>query len=258
MQVQARAAGEPTPLHRRHGRAGRAACGPAPRSPRSTSSRSARGSASARRTSRSPRPTGRQAVEVVRGVARPHPRPRARAGTAALGRRRGRLASELVKVAFLVNDLQLSGGVGVVIHHARQLHPPRPRRLARARARAGPAALGLRRAGRPARRLAARGAAGALRRRGRDLVGDDLLAVHGPRRALRVLRPEPRGPLLRARDGRAARRRGHARPAGRVHHRGALDPRHARRAAPGRSAATSSATGSTSRSSRPPTGSSRG
>jgi hypothetical protein len=26
-----------------------------------------------------------------------------------------------VKVAFVVNDLQLSGGVGVVLHHAREL-----------------------------------------------------------------------------------------------------------------------------------------
>ena len=56
-------------------------------------------------------------------------------------------AARRVKVAFLVNDLQLSGGVGVVVEHARQLARHHGFDVdARARPRAGGAALGLRRA----------------------------------------------------------------------------------------------------------------
>ena len=78
-----------------------------------------------------------------------------------------------VRVAFVVNDLQLSGGVGVVVEHARQLvQRARLRRRARAGARAGRARLGLPRARRgPGARDGARPRA-ALRRRRRDLVGD--------------------------------------------------------------------------------------
>ena len=69
-----------------------------------------------------------------------------------------------------------SGGIGVVVRHARGLaERPRLRRLARARARLGPAALvGLRRPPAPARRLARGGARPALRHRRRDVVGDDV------------------------------------------------------------------------------------
>ena len=57
-------------------------------------------------------------LEVLRARAR-----RARRPTAARARQRRPGARERgVKVAFLVNDLQLSGGVGVVVAHARQLH----------------------------------------------------------------------------------------------------------------------------------------
>ena len=57
----------------------------------------------------------------ARGAARP--RGGARRAPAARARQRRRAVRERrVKVAFLVNDLQLSGGVGVVVAHARQLH----------------------------------------------------------------------------------------------------------------------------------------
>src|SRR6185295_1500746 len=56
----------------------------------------------------------------ARGAARA--RGGARRAPAARARQRRRAVRELrVKVAFLVNDLQLSGGVGVVVAHARQL-----------------------------------------------------------------------------------------------------------------------------------------
>src|SRR4051794_507693 len=58
-------------------------------------------------------------VEGVRGLAPLHPRARGQARTAAVRREAG--PAIRVKVAFLLNDLQLSGGVGVVVEHARQL-----------------------------------------------------------------------------------------------------------------------------------------
>ena len=96
----------------------------------------------------------------------------------------------------------------------------------------------------------ARGAA--LRRRRRHLVGDRVLALRAARRALRLVRAEPRGPLLPARRARAPRRALVLDLPVVVHHRGALDRRHARGPAPRARRASSCATGSTRTSSRPP------
>ena len=101
---------------------------------------------------------------------------------------------------------------------------PRLRHRARARPRAGAAELALRGARRRPRPVARGSAARALRRRRRDVVGDDVQPLRRPGRAPRLLRPVARGPLLQARPGRARRRGADARPARRVHHRGALDP----------------------------------
>ena len=161
-----------------------------------------------------------------------------------------------VRVAFVVNDLQLSGGVGVVVEHARQLTArhgfevdlvlareqdgarlglPRARRRARARdgARAAPATTtsssrpGGRRSG-PALELPAR------------------------RHAYFVQSLEDR--FYRPGRAAAARRRAHPRPPAARHHRGALDRRDARGADARSGAACSSATASTRTSSRSPRG----
>ena len=106
----------------------------------------------------------------VRRVARLHERARDQARQDA-DHRAARLP---VKVAFVVNDLQLSGGVGVVVEHARQLvrrHGVRGRARARARRRTSP--TGASRAS-PTSRCTAWSVARAtrLRRRRRHLVGD--------------------------------------------------------------------------------------
>ena len=133
---------------------------------------------------------------------------RARRATAARARQRRPGARERgVKVAFLVNDLQLAGGVGVVVAHARQLHDRHgfDVTLVLAREQEDPHWSHEPLEG-AARRLARRGARRALRHRGLDLVGDGVLALRAARRALRVLRAEPRGPLLPPGRGRPPRR----------------------------------------------------
>ena len=114
-----------------------------------------------------------------------------------------------VKVAFLVNDLQLCGGVGVVVEHARQLADRHgfDVTLVLAREQEDPHWTTSRSTTSPSSRSP---------RRARerfdiavvDLVGDGVLAVRAARRALRVLRPDPRGPLLPPGRGRPDRRRG--------------------------------------------------
>ena len=153
----------------------------------------------------------------------------AQARTAAVERRRGR-SPPTVRVAFVVNDLQLSGGVGVVVEHARQLR----------RATASTSTLVLAReqeepdwafdgARRHAVARAGRGARGPLRRRGRDLVGDGRTrcsSCPAERHAYFVQSLEDR--FYRPDEAAAARRGAHARPAAARHHRGALDRRDAR------------------------------
>src|SRR4051794_18314927 len=77
-----------------------------------------------RRRSRRPQRRARPPAGADRGARGPPSAPR-RGRCAARHRRAHRRAGgrePRVKVAFLVNDLQLSGGVGVVVAHARQLH----------------------------------------------------------------------------------------------------------------------------------------
>ena len=203
-----------------------------PRASRATSSpRSGRAATSSR-----PPPAPRS-----RDLARPAP-----LGAAARGRprvplrgsARARSATGLrrVKVCFVLNDIALSGGIGVVVEHAHQLAERHGFDVTladdeRRRRAAGPTGGCPRSSCVTLEEAQQR----ALRRRGRDAVEHVLPPVRRPGRALRVLRAEPRGPLLRARRaGRARPRRHHPRPAGLVHHRGALDRRHARRDPPRR------------------------
>ena len=255
VSVQARAAGAPTPLHRRHGRAGRARAARRAGRRRSTSSRSR--SWERQREAHlavAEATVAKQSKWFEEWRAHIHGLER-ELGTAALGRRRGRLASALVKVAFLVNDLQLSGGVGVVIHHARQLHRTRPRRLARARARAGPAALGLRRA--------RAGLHVASLRRGAGSSATTSRSRRGGRRPTRCSRSPPSATPTSSRASRTAstsrRWPSGSAPRSRSTCRWPSSPRRAGSATRSPSCAptppaSSSATGSTSRSSRPPTG----
>ena len=157
-----------------------------------------------------------------------------------------------VKVAFLVNDLQLSGGVGVVVEHARQLARHHGFDVdARARPRAGGAELGLRALPGLSVLTLERGARAALRHRRRDVVGDGVLALPGPgRRATRTSSSRSRTASTTRDEAGAPRRGADARPAGRVHHRGALDRGDAARSCAPTRRCTSCATGSTRTSSR--------
>ena len=121
-----------------------------------------------------------------------------------------------VKVAFLVNDLQLSGGVGVVVAHARQLHDRHgfDVTLVLAREQEDPHWSHEPLEGLPVVSLDG-GARRALRHRHLDVVGDRVRALRAARRAIRVVRAEPRGPLLPPGERRAPRRSAGPRPAGR-------------------------------------------
>ena len=227
----------------------RPACSPpTPASRRPTSTRAAGGSASARPTSPTwrcstaasraagrERPVPRRAAGQPQGVRRLadlHPRARGEAGAPPVGRR------DHVKVCFLVNDLQLSGGVGVVVQHARRWRTTTASTPRWSSCASRSCRLALRGAGRRPRPVAGGGARRALRRRRRHVVGDDVQPLRRPRRAPRVLRPVARGPLLQARPGRARRGGADARPAGGVHHRGPMDPAtRSQRAAPRRAGA---------------------
>ena len=132
-----------------------------------------------------------------------------------------------MKVAFLLNDLQLSGGVGVVIQHARRLSMLDGWDVTLALVREPRAQLaGVRVSPAPARPRARGGADGTLRRRGRDVVGN---GVH----ALRA-RPTPRYFVQSLEDRFYGTTRPsdsvrhHAGPARRIRHGGPLDPRHLR------------------------------
>ncbi len=137
---------------------------------------------------------------------------------------------------------------------ARAAHAPRLRRRARARARAGRPALGLPRPARAclssrSRRRARSSSTSRSRRGGRPTFS----LFHVPARALRV-RSSSRSRTASISPGerRARSARADARPARALHHRGALDRRHARRPAPRRAPATSCATASTRASSAAP------
>ena len=169
---------------------------------------------------------------LVRGVAKVHPRARARARPAALGRLAGRAPGELAGAHGGGRGGRGWGGPARHRGSRREGRLPRQRPPAlRGRgggdpARAAPqhapglgrdAGAGARRGGRelarlrapspPARAHPRGGAAGALRRRACDLVGDRVHALRARGRAPRVLRAEPRGPLLPG----ATRRSGSAR-----------------------------------------------
>ena len=111
-----------------------------------------------------------------------------------------------VKVAFLVNDLQLCGGIGVVVRHARGLAADHGFDVSLVLVRDWdlPHWSGYDDLPHLHVHLARGGARPALRRRGRHLVGDDVQPLHGAGEALRVLRAVARGPLLRARRAPSA------------------------------------------------------
>ena len=137
-----------------------------------------------------------------------------------------------MKVAFLVNDLQLSGGVGVVVAaRAASLSTlegwdvtlvlvSASPRAQLARLRAAPAPARARRASRRSASTTTSRSRPGGRRRSR------CSSCRADRYAYFVQSLEDR--FYRSRRSRAARRGADARPARRVHHRGALDRRHAR------------------------------
>ena len=208
-------------------------------------SRTARRLARAARTSteRGSQPAGVGGVQDAGTASRGRPGPAngrgPRSGT-------GATIARAVRVAFLTQDLQLSGGVGVIVAARRAARPPRVR--GRPRAHARPAARpdwshhGL--AG--ARALVdagrARAATTSRWRPGGRPPGHLFELDAG---APRLLRAVARGPLLPPRgDPCSGRPRPGARPAGALRHRGALDRPHARGAAPRRAGAATCATGS--------------
>ncbi len=140
------------------------------RSPRTSSPPSAPAPASWRRARWRSRPTwtagaaGSASASRTWPFLRPSWRSCAPTSSGRGGDRAPQRPADVLNVAFLVNDLQLSGGVGVVVEHARQLAPPRDRRHAGAGPRAGGPRLALPRPRRGRRAVARPGPHPPLRR----------------------------------------------------------------------------------------------